>query len=276
MLKKRIYAIITVLLLSAVTLAGCGESYEVVDRSSRRKNERSSENKDDRDSSKKDRDWEDFSSVAVDKRGQENSSNALEDERAQENSSNNSENEPTQENTSDISEDEPTRENSSDISEGEPTPENASNASEDEQNQTNTPAANDAEAYADDIKAMLALYAVEDISDDDPEKMLSELQNLINGMNVKTAEALVIKSDLQELVDILNSLVSVLNIMDDPSALWNLDLDVLNAFNKIDKLSKAIEDHAEAFINAAEASGIDEDTLKEIEEMAASMRSLGF
>lgn len=245
-MKKRIYATMMALLLSAAMLAGCGDTSKEDDRSSRSKNNQSYEEKDDRDSSKKDRDKDNSSSAAGKKQDQENSSNNSEDEQKQGNTSNVSEDEQKQENTP--------------------------NVAENDQSQTNTPASNSAEAYADDLKALFTLFAVQDISDDDPEKMLSELQTMIDGMNVKTSEALVIKSDLQELVNILNSLVTVLNSMNDPDALADLDLNILNdAFVQIEELSEAIEDHTEAFINAAEASGMDEDTLKELEELATSL-----
>lgn len=243
-MKKRIYATIMALLLSAAMLAGCGESSKEEDRSSRKKNEQSSEDKDNRNSSKRDQDKENSSSTAGDEQDRENTSDTSDDE---------------QENPSNISEDDQKQEDTSSVAEN-------------KQDQTNLPAANSAEAYAEDIKVIITFFAMQDISDDDPEKMLSELQTMVNGMNVKTAEALVLKSDIQELIDILNSLVTVLNSMDDPDALADLDLNILtDAFVQIEELSQTIEDHAEAFITAAEASGIDEDTMKELEEMATSL-----
>lgn len=242
-MKKKIFVSVMALFLSAAMLTGCGDAVQEEDRSNRSRRESSYENdKDDKNFSKKD------------DHDQADSTSGPEGRQNEEDTSDSSWAKPSQESdpTAPPASEEPIQTNPPAVAENDQQPANNGNE---------TPA-DSAEAYTADLKQILTLAAVEDLSADDPEQMILELQALINNLDVKTAEGLVIKADLQEMVDILNDLMSIVNNMDN---LEYLDIDfILNASNKIEELSESVEEHMEAFANAAEAAGIDRDTLEEL------------
>lgn len=108
--------------------------------------------------------------------------------------------------------------------------------------------------YLSDISEIAEFsQGFENISDD-PEEMVGAVQNLLKDLNVKTPEGIVVKDDYQEMVDILNTM---LTNQDDANAAMSALSDLMDIYEKI-------EDDAEKFVDAAEKAGVDDDDIKDL------------
>lgn len=268
-MKKKIFATVMALLLSAAMLAGCGDSSEEVDRSSHNRRERSYEKDDEEDDSDDDgwlSKWIDGdSSEDGDSMGNAQASSENNDDGASH---------PTDEDDSYFVGDD------NGPADGDVTPSSGSTFPSDNGTQTggsNVPSSGShnaadsgapsigsntsADDYINDLKEFLKMSESETLEDDDIDAMIRSLRDLVNNLKVKTPEGLAIKMDLQETVDLLNELMLIFytDKLDDENYITDLE-------NRMDKIIESMEEHMEAFEDAAIAAGVDVDSLTELDD----------
>ena len=246
-MRKKILVTVMALILSAAMLAGCGNSSKDDDRSSRNRRERSYEEVDEDD---EDDDtnggwfskWNDSASTGnnLDSPDDNDDINDDEDIASSGGFASSSDNN-TQTDGSNVPA------SGSNNAAGSSAPSNGSNTSTDD--------------YINDLKEFLKMSESETLEDDDIDAMIKSLRDLVNNLNVKTPEGLAIKTDMQDTVDILNEMMLLFytDKWDDESYITDLE-------NRMDKILESVEEHMDAFENAAIAAGVDVDSLTELDD----------
>ncbi|MCH5342132.1 MAG: hypothetical protein J1E01_11770 [Acetatifactor sp.] len=265
-MKKRIFATVMALLLSAAMLAGCGDSSKEVDRSSRNKRERSYE-KDDEEDDSDDGGWlsnwidsdssEDEDSMGNAQASSENNDGASHPTDEDDPYFVGDDNEPNDEDITTSSG--PTSPSDNGIpTGGNNVPSSGSNDAADS-SAPSTGSSTSADDYLNDLREFSKFGETTELEDDDPFAMIAAMQSLVSNLQVKTTEGLAIKADLQDMIDLLNDLMSHMeNWTED-----NFDA----ALNRIEEISEAAEAHMKAFESAALAAGVDMDSLDELDDI---------
>lgn len=265
-MKKKIFATVMALLLSAVMLAGCGDSSNDVDRSSRNRREHSDE-KDDKEDDSDDGGW---LSTWIDGTSSEDGGSMGNDHTSS------VENDDITGDITDASR--PTDKDGSFIvgddnepNDGDITQSSGSTSPADNGIQTggsNVPSSGSnsaagsstsADNYINDLKEFLKMSESETLEYDDADAMIKSMRDLVNHLNVKTPEGLALKIDMQELVDLLNEAYNT-DKRDDIKYITDLE-------NRLDKILESFSEHMEAFEDAAIAAGVDIDSMTELDDI---------
>lgn len=266
-MKKRIFATVMALLLSAAILAGCGDSSKDVDRSSCNRRERFYE-KDNEEDESDNGGWflswiENASSEDKDSIGNDRASSEDNDDITDDGVSH-----PTDEDGSFFVGDD------SESNNGDLTPSSGSTSPDDDGTQTGNSdipstggnsaagSSTSADDYINDIKEFLKMSESETPEDDDTDAMIKSLQDLVNNLNVKTPEGLALKMDMQETVDLLNEMMLILD-----TGKWEDESYFTDLENRMDKILESAEEHMKAFEDAAIAAGVDIDSMTELDDI---------
>ncbi len=109
--------------------------------------------------------------------------------------------------------------------------------------------------YVNDIEEIAALSEL-DTDTDDMNAMMDTMKEAIDDLDVSTAEGKDIKKDMADLIDLTSDLVT------DLDALADMDEEELEEMQtEMEELQSKIEEDVEAFVEAAEEAGVDEDDL---------------
>lgn len=112
--------------------------------------------------------------------------------------------------------------------------------------------------YLNDLQEIVDMYSeLSNLSFDDYDQIVSDMESAIKGLSMKTSEGKAIKSDLQDMVDVLEDVVA---------AMEDFDLETITeASERMDKISESADEHMEAFLEAAEKAGVSEDDLDSLD-----------
>lgn len=109
--------------------------------------------------------------------------------------------------------------------------------------------------YLNDLEELVNVSDV-DVDTDDPDEMIDSMNDLIKGLKMSTPEGKKIKSDMQELVKLLEKMAK----MEDA------DYDeIMEIYSDYMDLVSKLEDDFEKFGEAAEDAGVDEDDLEDMD-----------
>lgn len=116
-----------------------------------------------------------------------------------------------------------------------------------------------ADDYVSDIETMAGMT---DINFDNmmSEEGLEEVKSEINKLKFSTKEGKALKDDMLEMTKIVEDL---LEMMEDPE---NADLEKAQKYTEdLTELQEKVQEDAEAFIEAAEAAGVEDEDLEDID-----------
>ncbi len=113
--------------------------------------------------------------------------------------------------------------------------------------------------YVSDIETMAGIASI-NFDDMMSEDGLKEVKSEINKLKFSTKEGKVLKKDMLEMTKLVEDL---LELMEDPK---NADIEKAEKYTKdLAELQEKVEEDTEAFLDAAEAAGVEEEDLEGID-----------